>query len=230
MSVRKLPISRGLEVLLDEADFVNLSRYRWSALMRGGVPYAARWVGGKVLTMHRVILEAPVGIQVDHINNDSLDNRRENLRLCTQAENLRNRRSRVGASRFKGVSPAGMKWRADIRLNGRAKYIGTFPTEEEAARAYDAKASEIYGEFASLNFSLEDTRRGWIYNNLSGGKGTNLGCFMDGCLCAPRHEAPPSQNSSPSFPDLRKQDSEGLRLRRYREPSTQNTVSGQKES
>ncbi len=146
---RTLPITRGLEVLLDEGDFVKLAQHRWCALMRGGVPYAARFVKGKALTMHRVIAEPPEGLCVDHINHNTLDNRRCNLRVCTKAENLRNRRSWRGSSQFIGVSPTGLKWRADIRR----LYIGTFSDESEAARAYDAKAREIYGEFAHLNFS-----------------------------------------------------------------------------
>lgn len=145
---RKLPITRGLEVLLDEADFVKLSKYRWCALMRGGTPYAVRFVSGKALAMHRVIAEPPEGMCVDHVNHNTLDNRRCNLRVCTKTENLRNRRSWRGASKFLGVSPSANKWRVNIQR----LYVGTFETQEEAARAYDAKAREFYGEFANLNF------------------------------------------------------------------------------
>lgn len=146
---RTLPITRGLRVLLDEADFVKLAQYRWCALMRDGVPYAARFVKGKALTMHRVIAEPPEGFHVDHINHDTLDNRRCNLRVCTKTENLRNRRSHRGVSKYIGVSRTKQgKWRTGIQRS----YVATFETQEEAARAYDAKAREIYGEFANLNF------------------------------------------------------------------------------
>lgn len=149
---RKLPITRGLHVLLDEEDFSKLARHRWFALVRNGTPYAARSIHGKTVGMHRIIMGDPAGLQVDHINHDTLDNRRSNLRVCSQAENLRNRRSRIGASRFKGVSPSGTgKWRADIRLNGKAKYLGTFPTEEQASAAYDQTAKQFYGAFAKTN-------------------------------------------------------------------------------
>jgi hypothetical protein len=140
-----------LQVLLDEADFVKLARHRWFALVRNGTPYAARTLNGKTVAMHRILMGDPAGLQVDHVNHDTLDNRRSNLRVCSQAENLRNRRSRTGASRFKGVSPTGSKWRADIRQNGKGKYLGTFQTEEEASAAYDRAAREFYGAFAKTN-------------------------------------------------------------------------------
>lgn len=147
-----IQLTKGFETVVSEGDFVALSRFKWCALIRDGVPYAVRFEKGKLVSMHRSIMEAGSGIQVDHCNHDTLDNRRENLRLCTRTQNLRNRRSKQGASRFKGVSPSGPRWRVDIRENGRSKYIGTFSDESEAARKYDEVAKLHYGEFASLNF------------------------------------------------------------------------------
>jgi hypothetical protein len=95
---------------------------------------------------------------VDHINGNGLDNRKENLRVVTVVENARNSRGKVRSrkSQYKGVSFCiGRKspWRATIEAGGHGqKHLGYFSTEEEAARAYDQAAAEVFGEFAFLNF------------------------------------------------------------------------------
>ena len=93
---------------------------------------------------------------VDHINHDPLDNHRHNLRLATRSQNAAN----VGpyannTSGYKGVDFNQGKWRARITQHGKRHFLGTFDTAEEAARAYDSKALELFGEFASLNFPEE---------------------------------------------------------------------------
>lgn len=109
--------------------------------------------------MHRVLIDAEDGLEVDHINGDTLDNRRANLRQCTTSENHRNsgkRYTSMSTSRFKGVGKrvtrAGRdRWRAAIKDNGRNLYLGTFDTEMEAVMAWNAAAKELHGEFARLN-------------------------------------------------------------------------------
>ncbi len=116
--------------------------------------YAVRKDKGRTIRMHREIMRPGRGQVVDHINHDGLDNRRCNLRVCSHAENLRNQRGQVGrSSRFKGVSRDKRlgKWRAQIWHAGRHYYLGLYVSEIEAARAYDAKARELFGEFAYLN-------------------------------------------------------------------------------
>lgn len=108
----------------------------------------------KQIKMHRYLLDAPEGMQVDHINGDPLDNRRENLRLATPAQNQANRRKRSGGSSvYKGVSwhKKGRAWRATINLDRKQIHLGFFKDQTEAAKAYDAKAKELFGEFAYLN-------------------------------------------------------------------------------
>lgn len=108
----------------------------------------------KQVKMHRLIMNAPDGVHVDHINGDGLDNRRENLRLVTPQLNQANSRKRMkGTSRFKGVcwSAASKKWRASIVINNRQIYLGLFADELDAAKAYDKKALELFGEHAHLN-------------------------------------------------------------------------------
>jgi hypothetical protein len=104
--------------------------------------------------MHRRILNPAPGKVVDHFNGNRKDNRRSNLRECTQAENRRNTRKSRGTSRFKGVSwhcQMG-KWQAKICHNGKSIHLGLFDDEVEAARACDKAAREFFGAFACLNF------------------------------------------------------------------------------
>jgi hypothetical protein len=104
--------------------------------------------------LHRLLLEPPKGLEVDHINGNPLDNRRENLRLATRAQNNYNQVSgRKNTSGFKGVcwdKKRGM-WKAQIRANGINYNIGHYHTPEEAHEAYKLKAVELHGEYA--NFS-----------------------------------------------------------------------------
>jgi hypothetical protein len=99
-------------------------------------------------------MNAPTGIEVDHRNHNGLDNRRSNLRLATGHQNQGNRRPQGGSPRFKGVYLSRSKWVAQIRFGGSKRYLGRFTVEEDAARAYDAAARLIFGEFACTNFNL----------------------------------------------------------------------------
>ncbi len=104
--------------------------------------------------MHRMIMGEPKGMFVDHIDGNSQNNRRSNLRICTPAQNLQNQRPKGGTSRYKGVyfHKKDNKWMAKIGFNGKNTYLGLFEDEILAARAYDKKAKELFGEFAYLNF------------------------------------------------------------------------------
>lgn len=159
--MKEIPLTRGKVAIVSDRDHEWLSQFKWQAL-RGYketfyAAHAVRPKDGKrgVMYMHRLILDAPGGMQVDHINGDGLDNRRQNLRLATNAENRRN--SRIPAdntSGCKGVywSNTERKWQAQISINGQTRYIGRFDFLLEAALAYDRAAMKHYGAFASLNF------------------------------------------------------------------------------
>ncbi len=152
--VRFISLGQGRAVMVDAADFEWLNKHKWHP-MGGPTGYAIANVGGKQTLMHRLIMQPPAGYVVDHINGNKHDNRRCNLRNCTQAQNVRNRRKvRGGTSQFKGVAweTRSGKWVAAIKYRGRKITLGYFDDEVEAAQAYDAKAIELFGEFACLNF------------------------------------------------------------------------------
>jgi HNH endonuclease len=158
--IRYIPLTRGLHAIVDADDHEWLSQYKWYAgrPTSAGKIYARRnRRGGGIILMHRQIMDAPKGMVVDHINGNSLDNRRCNLRLCTQTENIQNSRQRTDAkSRFKGVYPKDDKWYARVSHRGKVYYLGTFDDDVEAAKARDRKASELYGPYAWLNFPPEE--------------------------------------------------------------------------
>ena len=155
----------GRKMLVDAADYESEISYRgvafriestqWRLNGKGyRYDYAMAWLRRVKIMLHRALLNAPTGVFVDHRNGNTLDNRRINLRTCTHAEN--NRNSRGFGRWMKGVSldarMASRPWRAGIKYEGRQITIGYFATEIEAALAYDAKARELFGEFARLNF------------------------------------------------------------------------------
>lgn len=142
--------------LVDDEDFERVNQYKWF-FARG---YAKRTnqigTNGKTILMHRLIMNAPEGVEVDHIDGIGFHNEKHNLRLCSRIENSYNQKkqSRKTSSRFKGVSrhSKGNKWFARIGLGGVSIYLGLFGNEEDAAKAYDLKARELFGEFAKTNF------------------------------------------------------------------------------
>ena len=158
--MRTIPLTQGKVALVDDADYEWLNQWKWSAVKKGRCFYAVRGTERngvqKQFRMHSEIMGTPKGMEVDHINGDSLDNRRENLRICTHAENIRNQRMRktIKSSQFKGVSwdKVNKKWKAQIKQGIHTKNLGRFTLEVEAAEAYDCHAKQLYREFANINF------------------------------------------------------------------------------
>jgi hypothetical protein len=146
--------------LVNDEDFKSLNAHKWYANeKREGKLYACRSTNsnGKEtgLLMHVEIMGTIKGKEVDHRSGDTLDNQRKNLRHCTNAENQINRGpQRNNKSGYKGVcwSKRDSNWRAHIKYSGKTKNIGSFTCLIKAAKAYDKKAKELFGEFAYLNF------------------------------------------------------------------------------
>ena len=164
--MKEIPLTQGKVALVDDEDFEKVSQFQWYAnrIGKGDHWYATRNVrrNGKRRPelMHRVIMGLEYGDprQVDHRDRvNTLDNRKCNLRVATRPQNSRN----IGVpkhntSGFKGVSwrKQDDKWGANIKVNGVQRYLGSFPTKELAAVAYDAAAIELHGEFACTNEML----------------------------------------------------------------------------
>ena len=153
ISTKKYP---DIFALVDDEDYERINRWKWYSNKAG---YAVREVKkGRfiklTLRMHREILRYVGEKEVDHINNNKLDNQKINLRLCTHVENLMNKiKQSNNTSGYKGVSlhkKTGL-WVAQLRYNGKRKLTKYFRNKEDAARAYNKSALENFGEFAHLN-------------------------------------------------------------------------------
>jgi len=173
LSMREIQISRGLKVKVDDEDFALVTKRhersgvrRWTAVMaRCGSFYAMsrrpKEAGGQMSSMAREILGLSVDDkrEVDHINGDTLDNRRANLRVVTKEQNNMNRRKRKGcSSKYKGVSldrdHGRALWKAYIggkSTGGKRIILGRFKKERDAALAYNEAAKELFGQYAKLN-------------------------------------------------------------------------------
>jgi len=155
-------LTQGKVAIIDSADVTVVASYRWHARVdskRPHVWYALTLRDGRTVSMHRLLLGAPAELKVDHKDGDGLNNRRYNIRLATDAQNCFNRATDRGtASGFKGVTfhKKTKKWAARINKQGIGYNLGLFQATEDAARAYDAKARELFGEFARPNFPYSD--------------------------------------------------------------------------
>ena len=138
------------QVLFDDCDIELVMSRNWNIKLGWkGAPYARHADGH----MHQLIMKTPKGMMTDHINHNTLDNRRENLRVVTRSQNMRNQKSTCGTSRYKGVywRKDVNKWRAQITLDRKRVSLGFYEKEDDAALAYNAAAVQNYGDSACLN-------------------------------------------------------------------------------
>lgn len=151
----RIELSGGVVCIVDVEDLPLVSQFNWHAAKSKEGLYYARQSSGQRMLMH-VLLMGEKGI--DHKNGNGLDNRRENLRRATRSQNCVNAKKLVTSrQQYKGITPPNPArreryWRVRLTVNGKQKSFGQYTSAEEAARAYDVKAKEVYGEFARLNF------------------------------------------------------------------------------
>jgi hypothetical protein len=157
---KQIPLSQGLFTIVDDEDFEKLAAWEWYARWDHGSKsfYAStHHIFEGTYQMSRVIMNAPAGMVPDHINHDTLDNRKENLRLVTTAQNNLNKIMQRGKSvPYKGVFKQRDRYRARITYAGTCINIGCFPGAEEAAAAYHEAAKKYHGEFRYKGLSNDN--------------------------------------------------------------------------
>lgn len=163
--MKEIPLTQGKVAIVDDEDFERVSQHKWHYVefRKTSTGYAARTVGpqGKrvKIYLHTFIYGDTENKVIDHKNRDGLDNRKENLRLATVAQNCRNSKG-FGSVLYKGVSKNSSSkirpFSAAITIQNKTFRLGSFSTAEDAAKTYDRKAKELFGEFAYLNFPEPD--------------------------------------------------------------------------
>jgi hypothetical protein len=148
-----IPLTRGMIAAVDDEDFDWLNQWKWTALLTQDKRWYAR---KRDVLMHRLIMRAKRGQQIDHWDRNTLNNQKGNLRFSNQSQNVANSSpSSCNTSGFKGVTLyRNGKWQAQLMVNGKNLYLGRFETPAEAALAYDTAALSHFGEFAATNRRL----------------------------------------------------------------------------
>lgn len=156
--MKEIQLTQGKVALVDDEDFDRVNMFNWHACLNRHVWYARRseWPSLKAVRMHSFVLAlhgSSGSVQIDHRDGNGLNNQKSNLRVATRAQNQINRGLPCNnTSGFKGVYRKGRSWVARLHYNGSKISLGSYADPAEAARAYDRKARELFGEFAWLNF------------------------------------------------------------------------------
>lgn len=152
-----IELTKGAVAFVDDDDFELVSKHKWCLHSGSRTLYAKRLAAGKHLTLHRFILNLDSSETLcDHIDRNGLNCQKHNMRVCAKSQNVFNQRKQVRPtySRYKGVTwdKRLSKWQVQIGFNHKRRKLGRFSDEEDAAKAYDAAAVSLFGEFANCNF------------------------------------------------------------------------------
>ena len=159
--MKEIKLSQGKVTIVEDQHFEDLNQWKWCYHKGAAVRNERKIINGKnkvvYILLHRFLLKPNKGMVVDHIDGDPLNNIRNNIRVCTQSQNLMNKRVKRNktSSKYKGVffNKKRKTWNAQLLKRGECKYLGAFDTEIEAAKSYDSAALEKYGEYARLNLA-----------------------------------------------------------------------------
>lgn len=152
--MKTIYLSQGRTCIIDDVDFDTVSQYKWSFDPKGYAFRNSPRPNRKVIYLHRFLLQPKQKEYCDHINGDKLDNRRSNLRICTNAQNTRNRKIGINnTTGFKGISwnKRDKMWYASLVKDGKKIYLGCSKSKKQAAEYYNEGAEEHFGSFALLN-------------------------------------------------------------------------------
>lgn len=149
--MKYIELTQNKYAIIDDDMVESIGRYRWFFHFGYAFRHVQENGKGRTIPMHREILNTPNGLEVDHINGNRLDNRKENLRNCTKHENMRNREaSKSNSSGFKGVIFQKGRYVARIGFGGKLYHLGRFSTAEEASEAYKNACEKFHGDFANV--------------------------------------------------------------------------------
>ena len=154
--MKYITVAKDYKAIVDDEDFDYLNTYKWA--LNKGYAVAKLCNRSNFLQMHKFIMYYPKSMTIDHINQNKLDNRKSNLRVCTQLQNNYNKpRQRNNKSGYKGVwwNKKTQKWQAAITENRKRHQLGRFEYKNQAAMAYNKAAMRYHGEFAVLNIVPE---------------------------------------------------------------------------
>lgn len=152
--MKEISISKGFKAIIDDEDYFKIVQYNWhysNGYARRGLSWSRNsGLKRQYKPMQNEILECPIGLEIDHINHNRLDNRKSNLRIATRSQNIINRKSYNITRNIRKES----KYEAYycyLTVNKKTITIGSFKTPHQASLAYDLWAKDIYGEFAITN-------------------------------------------------------------------------------
>lgn len=154
--MKKIKLTRNKFTIIDDESYCYFENHSWHVTKQGYVARRYTYAKGKtkIILIHRIIMNCPSGLMVDHINRNSLDNRKSNLRICNKSQNAANSKiASNNTSGYRGVkwSKIGKKWMSSIRVMGKDIYLGYFFNKLDAARTYNKAAEKYFGKFAYLN-------------------------------------------------------------------------------
>jgi len=150
---KEIQLTQGKIALVDDEDFEYLNQWKWHLSNGYAVRNSGKWPKQKHIFMHRDIVNTPNGMDTDHKDMNRLNKQRDNLRVCTRAENRHNQGiPKNSNNKYKGICWTGTGWKAQIKVNGKKIHLSVHKNKEDAARAYDQAATKHFGEFAKTNF------------------------------------------------------------------------------